>query len=71
MLLLAFAIFIFLSCTNKNRTWSVYKADAASSSYSPLRQVNRDNVHLLRAAWTLAPMMLQRTHILEPVNLIP
>src|SRR4029079_5045363 len=55
MLLLAFAFFIFLGCTNKNRTWTVYKADAASSSYSPLRQVNRDNVHLLRLAWTFSP----------------
>ncbi|WP_232065158.1 outer membrane protein assembly factor BamB family protein [Rhodocytophaga rosea] len=37
---------------NVNRTWKVYKADAESSSYSPLTQVNKENVHQLQLAWT-------------------
>jgi quinoprotein glucose dehydrogenase len=37
---------------NENRTWSIYKADAESSSYSPLTQVNKENVHQLQLAWT-------------------
>ncbi len=31
--------------------WPVYKADNASSSYSPLDQINRDNVARLELAW--------------------
>ena len=38
----------------KDRTWSVYKADAASSNYSPLDQINVSNVSQLKPAWTLA-----------------
>jgi quinoprotein glucose dehydrogenase len=54
-------IFIFLlllSCdpgTNENRTWSVYKADAESSSSSPLTQINTDNVSQLQQAWVFNP----------------
>lgn len=45
-----------LSCqTNENRTWSVYKADAASSSYSPLKQITKDNVRDVKHAWTFNP----------------
>lgn len=40
---------------NYNRTWSVYKADAESSSYSPLDQVNKQNVHQLQVAWQFNP----------------
>ncbi len=32
--------------------WPVYKADAASTSYSPLDQINRSNVKQLQVAWT-------------------
>ena len=35
-----------------DRDWPVYKADSASSSYSPLDQVNRSNVSRLEVAWT-------------------
>ncbi len=34
------------------RDWPVYKADPASSSYSPLEQINRSNVGRLAVAWT-------------------
>jgi quinoprotein glucose dehydrogenase len=38
---------------NKNdRTWSVYKADENSSSYSPLDEINVSNVNQLQPAWT-------------------
>jgi quinoprotein glucose dehydrogenase len=36
-------------------TWRVYKADAASSSYSSLRQINRDNVGQLEVVWIFEP----------------
>ena len=47
--------FLYIGCNNQNRTWSAYKADAASSSYSVLQQVNKDNVHQLQLAWTFNP----------------
>lgn len=37
---------------NNERTWSVYKADANSSSYSPLDQITTANVSQLQPAWT-------------------
>ncbi|MGL6269218.1 MAG: pyrroloquinoline quinone-dependent dehydrogenase, partial [Chitinophagaceae bacterium] len=38
---------------NKNeRSWSVYKADEGSSSYSTLEQINKSNVSRLKLAWT-------------------
>ena len=40
---------------NESRTWSVYKADAESSSYSPLQQINRSNILKLAHAWTFNP----------------
>lgn len=36
-------------------TWQVYKGDAASSSYSSLGQITKENVAQLQAAWTFAP----------------
>jgi quinoprotein glucose dehydrogenase len=33
------------------RVWEVYKGDAASTSYSSLDQINRDNVNQLEVAW--------------------
>lgn len=38
--------------TNLSRTWSMYKADASSSSHSILNQVNTENVGELQVAWT-------------------
>ena len=49
-------LFIFFSrCNNKERTWSVYKADAESTSYSVLKQINKENVHQLKLSWTFNP----------------
>ncbi|MVM35049.1 PQQ-binding-like beta-propeller repeat protein [Spirosoma sp. HMF4905] len=48
---------LFTGCStdeNKERTWSVYKADENSSSYSPLDQINASNVGQLKPAWTFA-----------------
>lgn len=53
-----FALCLFIGCQsdrNENRTWSVYKADAESSSYSELKQINAENVHKLKVAWTFTP----------------
>jgi quinoprotein glucose dehydrogenase len=36
----------------RDRSWSVYKADAGSSNYSPLDQINVSNVSQLKPAWT-------------------
>lgn len=33
----------------------MYKADAASTSYSPLEQINKQNVKELKIAWTFSP----------------
>src|SRR5258706_4749207 len=49
---------LFISCRqdrNENSTWAVYKADAESSSYSPLKQIDTENVHQLQVAWTFTP----------------
>ena len=37
---------------NKDRTWSIYKADENSSNYSPLNQITTANVSQLQPAWT-------------------
>src|SRR5689334_4727632 len=36
----------------KNGEWRYYAGDAGSTRYSPLDQINRDNVKDLRIAWT-------------------
>ncbi len=36
----------------EDRSWSIYKADAESTSYSALDQINISNVHQLQLAWT-------------------
>ncbi len=42
-----------VSCNSvPDDTWTMYKADGASTSYSPLRQVNKENVTQLKIAWT-------------------
>ncbi len=54
IIFLALSISSVANCQpNKNeRTWSVYKADANSSNYSPLDQINTSNVSELKHAWT-------------------
>ncbi len=51
----AIALIWFTGCKSPNdneRTWAVYKADANSSSYSRLDQINVSNVSRLQPAWT-------------------
>lgn len=49
-------IIALMSCKQgNNRTWSVYKADKASSSYSRLDAIDRQNVADLKLAWTFNP----------------
>lgn len=53
---------IFFSCGNdnlKDQDWPVYKADAESSSYSFLDQINKKNVKDLKVAWTFEPNDVQ------------
>jgi len=59
---LLFLLFLFvlfsMGCRpkdNKNRTWSIYKADNESSSYAPLQEINKQNVHQLKTAWVFHP----------------
>ena len=53
-LLLPLSLFL-VCCENHQRTWSVYKADAKSSSYSVLKEINTENVHQLDVAWVFNP----------------
>ena len=53
--ILATSFLITAACdktTNQENTWSAYKADGHSSSYSPLDQINSSNVGQLTNAWT-------------------
>lgn len=43
----------------KNHDWPVYKADAGSTSYSTLDQINQKNVDQLQVAWTFKPQDVQ------------
>lgn len=56
---LFFSIYtLFTGChTNdhQHQTWHIYKADAASSSYSSLQEINTENVNQLQLAWTFRP----------------
>jgi quinoprotein glucose dehydrogenase len=49
------SLMIGTGCKSKDRTWSVYKADNASSSYADLDQINTKNVHQLTVAWKFSP----------------
>lgn len=51
----ALVLICMVGCTSidkKENTWSDYKADLHSSSYSPLDQINLSNVSQLENAWT-------------------
>ncbi|HEY0244548.1 MAG TPA: PQQ-binding-like beta-propeller repeat protein, partial [Mucilaginibacter sp.] len=41
---------------DKTRTWSSYKGDAGTTSYSPLKEINKDNVANLEVAWKFSPV---------------
>ncbi|MDX1619335.1 MAG: PQQ-binding-like beta-propeller repeat protein, partial [Balneolaceae bacterium] len=52
------ALCILAGCRSEpvdRRSWSVYKGDAESTSYSALQQVNRQNVGRLEVAWMFRP----------------
>jgi len=50
---LAFLLFAgYQSHKVDDRTWATYKADAQSTSYAPLNQINVANVSQLKPAWT-------------------
>ncbi|WP_215242038.1 pyrroloquinoline quinone-dependent dehydrogenase [Dyadobacter helix] len=51
----AFVLFVgYQTRQDDDRTWSIYKADAESTSYSKLSQINTGNVGLLQPAWTFS-----------------
>jgi len=52
---LLFLLFLYMSCKPRNVDWALYKADAASNSYSALKQVDTGNVGDLKMAWTFSP----------------
>lgn len=43
------------SSEDRHSTWTVYKGDPGSASYSSLSQINRENVRDLEVAWTFDP----------------
>mgnify|MGYP003636690702 CR=1 FL=1 len=57
-LLLLISLLGLVGCANteekiaKGRTWMTYQGDPASSSYSPLSEINASNVHQLQNVWT-------------------
>lgn len=52
--LAAFAVLVAYQTKDEDRTWAIYKADAESTSYALLSQINTTNVHQLQPAWTFA-----------------
>ncbi|MCF0041712.1 outer membrane protein assembly factor BamB family protein [Dyadobacter fanqingshengii] len=48
----AFAVLVAYQTQDEDRTWAIYKADAESTSYAPLSQINTTNVHQLQPTWT-------------------
>ena len=57
---------------NGQREWPAYAADKASTKYSPLDQINKDNVKSLQIAWrqsaTPLEMRKQGANAPVPVN---
>lgn len=56
---------LLISCqsSDQNRTWSIYKADALSTSHSPLKLINKKNVDQLKLAWKFIPNDARNTRI--------
>lgn len=57
VLLITTALYV-VACNkpvDKKRVWSVYKADALSSSYADLTEINKTNVAKLENVWTFLP----------------
>ena len=57
ILLFAFlTAFVCPACRHiHDHDWPIYKADAHSTSYSPLGQINRSNIASIKPAWTFDP----------------
>src|SRR6476619_1212752 len=55
LLLCLLVLFFSTGCENNNSKWSMYKADEESSSYSPLKEITKENVHQLKIAWIFNP----------------
>ena len=54
-MILWLALLIVTGCQKQGHDWGAYKADAASSSYSILEDINKKNVQQLKPAWTFNP----------------
>jgi quinoprotein glucose dehydrogenase len=54
-LILVVTLLVACASGRLTQSWPVYKADAASSSYSPATQINRDNVDKLQMVWRFDP----------------
>lgn len=68
-----FATLLSFKCQDDakvERTWSIYKSDAASSNYSPLNQITVKNVQQLIPAWTFS-MQDSKGAILRPSQCNP
>jgi quinoprotein glucose dehydrogenase len=50
-----FPVYMISGCSSDANTWTVYKADSESSSYSPLSSINSNNISQLKLAWSFAP----------------
>ncbi len=49
------ALLLLAACSTPDGSWRVYKADAESTSSSPLDQINTGNVSRLKLAWSFSP----------------
>lgn len=54
-LILSLTVIACSQPANKDRVWSVYKADSQSSSYADLSEIDKHNVSNLDSAWTFYP----------------
>lgn len=62
-------VFCLVACSSnesKNGTWTAYKGDETSSSYSPLDEINASNVSQLENAWTFQMTDLEQGE--QPVS---
>lgn len=53
-----YSFFVFTGCQTDDhqyQNWNIYKADAESSSYSSLQEINTENADQLQLAWTFRP----------------
>ena len=46
------SLFLLLPCGAWGQDWRFYGADSGGTRFSSLQQINRENVHVLKRAWT-------------------